>query len=493
MECCLSTLKHQFDFAHGGFGNAPKFFHPAALEFILDQYFFSRAGWIRAVIEKTLEGMGKGGVYDQLGGGFHRYSVDERWVVPHFEKMSYDNASLLAVYSKAFSFLKKPFFREIALGIMRWAREVLSDTLRGGFYASQDADINLHDDGNYYTWTQREVEALLTPEEAAVLLPHFDIEAQGEMHHDPSRNVLFVAREPEILARDLELKPEEVLRRLESGKRKLLEARKKRKIPFVDPTLYSNWNGMWIRAFLVAYRSLKEPALKDFALKTLDRFLTQGFLSGRGMARFLSEEGTPLEGFLEDQVEILAAALEAFEVTADPGYLEFSEKLARILLERYSAQDGGFFDIPAPKEEGHLRFREKRIQDTPASSPNATAAGALLKLYHLTERKEYLEKGGALLGFFHKEAGALSYFAAGYVRALDFYLKGAVKVVVTGKKEDPLFQRLHERALLSPCPYLVILPRIKEAEPAQAVVWRGKSCRPVTDHPEELSQQILGI
>jgi len=492
VERCLSTLKHQFDFAHGGFGNAPKFFHPSALEFILDQYFFSRASWLKAVIEKTLEGMGKGGVWDQLGGGFHRYSVDERWVVPHFEKMSYDNASLLAVYSKAFSLLQKPFFREIALGIIRWAREVLIDMKRGGFYASQDADINLHDDGDYYTWTEREVETLLTPEEASVLLPHFDIETQGEMHHDPSRNVLFVAREPESLARDLELKPQEVSERLESAKRKLLEARKKRKTPFVDQTLYSNWNGMWIRAYLLAYRSLKEPALKEFALKTLERFREKGFLEGKGMVRFLSEEEVPTEGFLEDQVEMLAAALEAFEVTRDPDYLEFSEKLARILLERYSAEDGGFFDIPFSKEEGHLSFRERRIQDTPAPSPNATAGWALLKLYHLTEQKEYLKKVESLLRFFHQEANALSYFAAAYVRALDFYLKGAGKVVISGKKEDPLFQRLHETALFNFRPYLVILPLTREAR-AQATVCVGKTCQPATDHPEELARQIFGI
>lgn len=492
IERCLSTLKHQFDFTHGGFGNAPKFFHPSALEFILDQYFFSRAGWLKAVIEKTLEGMGKGGIYDQLGGGFHRYSVDERWVVPHFEKMSYDNASLLVVYSKALSLLKKPFFREIALGIIRWTQDVLTDAKRGGFYASQDADIDLHDDGDYYTWTQREVEQLLTPEEASVLLSHFDIEVQGEMYHDPSRNVLFVNREPESLARDLELKLEEVLRRIESAKRKLLEARKKRKTPFVDRTLYSNWNGMWIRAYLAAHRSLKDQRLKDFALKTLDRFIEKGFSLEKGMVRCLSEEDPPGEGLLEDQVEMLAAALEAFEVTSDSRYLEFSEKLARILLERYLAEDGGFFDIPFSKEEGHLRFRERRIQDTPAPSPNATAAWAFLKLYHLTEQKEYLEKVESLLRFFHQEANTLSYFAAGYARVLDFYLKGATKILLGGKREDPLFQSLREVSLFNFRPYLVILPLTKEAR-AQATVCVGKTCRPVTDNPEELVQQILGI
>ena len=510
IENCCSLLKHHFDFTHGGFGNAPKFFHPSALEFLLNQYVLSRESWLWAVIEKTLGTMGKGGIYDQLGGGFHRYSVDERWVVPHFEKMSYDNAALLSIYSKAFQLLERPFFREIASGILRWAREVTTDAERGGFFASQDADVNLHDDGNYYTWTKREVESLLTPEEAGVFLPHFDIEAQGEMYHDPSRNVLFVAREPEILARELELKPQEVIQRIESAKRKLLAARSKRKTPFVDETLYSNWNGLWIQAYFAAYRFLKDSTLKDFALKTLDRFRATAFVEGKGMARYWREGESGTEGLLEDQTEMLAASLDAFEVTADWSYLEFAEKLARILIERFAAEGGGFFDIATAKEEGHLRFRERRIQDSPNSSANATAAKSFLRLYHLTNRTEYLDPTESLLRFFYEEAKTLTYFACGYVTALDFYLKGATRVAIAGRREDPGFKQLHETALSLYHPGLVILPlpqnsqnfflepvfvplydEAKRRGRAVALICRGKTCLPLTESPEELVRQIM--
>lgn len=511
VEGTLYALKHQFDFTHGGFGNAPKFFHPSALEFLLQQYFFTRQNWMRSVIEKTLEAMGKGGVYDQLGGGFHRYSVDERWVVPHFEKMSYDNATLLSVYSRAFQLFGKSFYREIASGIIRWARESLIDSA-GGFYASQDADINSHDDGDYYTWTQREAEALLTKEEAQALLPYFGIEAQGEMLHDPSRNVLFVAREPEILARELELKPQEVMKRLESAKRKLWEARKKRKAPFVDQTLYTNWNGMWIRAYFAGYRSLGDSGLKEFALRTLNRFMEKGFQPGKGMVRFLAEEETSREGLLEDQSEILAASLDAFEITAERKYLDFAGNLAQILLERFSAKEGGFYDIPEAREEGHLRFREQRIQDSPAYSPNATAALALLRLHHLTQNNEYLKKAEELLRFFHEEAKALAYFAAGYVSALDFYLKDVTKVVIAGKREDDLFRKLHETALFTFRPHLVVSPLTEELRTLSAdssldllfqetrrvghglaLVCSGKTCKPVVDSPEGLQAQIVEL
>ncbi len=511
IEGTLYTLKHQFDFTHGGFGNAPKFFHPTALELLIRQYFFNRQSWLRSVIEKTLDAMGKGGVYDQLGGGFHRYSVDERWVVPHFEKMAYDNAALLSIYSNAFQFFGKPFYCEIASGIIRWVRESFSDPA-GGFYASQDADINSHDDGDYYTWTQRESEALLAKEEAQALLPYYNIEAQGEMHHDPSRNVLFIAREPEVLARELELKPQEVIKRIESGKRKLLDARKKRKTPFIDQTLYTNWNGAWIRAYFAAYRALRESELKEFALKTLDRFLQKGFQPEKGMARFLADDESPREGFLEDQAEILMASIEAFEITGNTDYLNFAKKLAEILLRRFSAKSGGFYDMAETKEEGHLRFREQRIQDSPSCSPNATAALAFLKLHYLTENPEYLKKVEELLRFFHEETKALSYFAAGYVGVLDFYLKGATKIVIAGKKGDLLFRKLHETALFNFRPYTALFPlaedsghltldpslnavveEAKKIKRALALVCVGKTCKPLTDSPTELEKQILEI
>lgn len=424
LESCLAHLKQQFDFAHGGFGNPPKFFHPSALEFALHQYSLSKQAWIRAVIEKTLEAMGKGGIYDQLGGGFHRYSIDERWVVPHFEKLSPDNASLLLVYSKAFQVLQKPFYREIAQGILCWVRENLSDRERGGFYASQDADTNRLDDGNYYTWTRREAEALLTAEERAALLPHFDIEAQGEMSHDPSRNVLFVAKEPEILARELELKPREVSRRIESAKLKLLEARKKRRTPFVDRTLYSGWNGLWIRSMLTAASVFQDSELKEFSLKTLNRFQAEAWNPETGMTRFLAEVDPAPDGLLEDQVEMLAAAWEAFQVTAEKSYLDFAEAIAKILRDRFWGPDGGFFDTPDSKEEGHLRIRHRGIQDSSSYSPNATAARVLLNLYHVTQNQEYRERAETLLRFFYEKAKGVGYFAAAYALALDFYLKG---------------------------------------------------------------------
>src|SRR5579864_8528470 len=198
-----------FDREHGGFGSAPKFPHPAALDLLIERYGRSSGAALRRqpgaavptqtpgsgdvdalrnLVLTTLEHMALGGVYDQLAGGFHRYSVDERWVVPHFEKMCYDNSELLKNYVHAYQVTGEEFFAEVARDIIRWMDEWLSDRERGGFYASQDADINMDDDGDYFTWTLDETRAVLTEEEAQVATLRYDINEIGEMHHNPAKN-----------------------------------------------------------------------------------------------------------------------------------------------------------------------------------------------------------------------------------------------------------------------------------------------------------------
>ncbi len=207
-----------FDARNGGFGQAPKFPHPSAAR-LADRTICTRGCGERLgqgsnsrghravanVVVTTLEKMARGGVYDQLAGGFHRYSVDERWVVPHFEKMCYDNSELLKTYVHAYQATGNSFFADVARDIIRWMDEWLSDRERGGFYASQDADISMDDDGDYFTWTIDEARAVLTPEEAQVAALHYDINEIGEMHHNPAKNVLFVRASVEEIARRMNL------------------------------------------------------------------------------------------------------------------------------------------------------------------------------------------------------------------------------------------------------------------------------------------------
>src|ERR1041384_5885814 len=222
-----------FDSTNGGFGNAPKFPHPGALDLLIDQYARTKDENLRKVFATTLEKMANGGVYDQLAGGFHRYSVDERWVVPHFEKMSYDNSELLKNYVHGFQATGESYFALVARDIIRWMDDLLSDRENGGFYGSQDADISLDDDGDHFTWSMDEAKSVLSEDEFKVAQLYYDIYEVGEMHHDPTRNVLHVRATIDQIGVRLGMQHDRVAAVLESAKRKMMEAREKRPLPFI--------------------------------------------------------------------------------------------------------------------------------------------------------------------------------------------------------------------------------------------------------------------
>src|SRR3984957_1485977 len=200
VEKMVQSALEKFDRHHGGFGSQPKFAHPSAIDLLLDVAARTGNEAAREAATVTLEKMARGGVYDHLGGGFHRYSVDEAWVVPHFEKMLYDNAELLKNYVHAFQSYVDPESARVAKDIIRWMDTWLTDRERGGFYASQDADIDLDDDGDYFTWTRAEAAAVLTPEEREIAAAYYDIGDLGDMHHNPAKNVLHVKHTLEAVA-----------------------------------------------------------------------------------------------------------------------------------------------------------------------------------------------------------------------------------------------------------------------------------------------------
>src|SRR5437870_1690565 len=208
------------------------------------------------MVEATLEKMARGGVCDQLAGGFHRYSVDERWLVPHFEKMSYDNSELLRNYLHAWQVTQNSLLREKAESIIGWVNEVLSDKENGGFYASQDADYSLDDDGDYFTWTLDEARSVLTPEESRAIELYYDIETHGEMHHNAAKNVLWIARGFEEIARTLGREADDIVTIKLNAEAKMMKARRERPTPFVDKTMYVSWNAMFVSAYLEASRVL---------------------------------------------------------------------------------------------------------------------------------------------------------------------------------------------------------------------------------------------
>ncbi len=500
-----STLR-MFDPHNGGFGRAPKFPHGSAMDLLIARYAATRDEHLQAVIETTLQKMAQGGVYDQLAGGFHRYSVDERWCVPHFEKMSYDNSELLKNYLRAWQATQQPLFRETAEGIITWVNQVLSDQKNGGFYASQDADYSLEDDGDYFTWTVDEVRAALTPDEARVAALYYDIEPHGEMHHNPAKNVLWVARSTEDIAKSLRRDESEVRLLLAGAQRKMLDARWKRPAPFVDATLYTGWNAMFCSAYLEAARVLGRKGCREFALRTLDRILNEAWNDQRGFAHRVG--GPWLDGVLEDYVFTAIALLDAYEDTLDRRYFDAAERGLVFALENfYDNEHGGFFDrskLAAPL--GGLDVRRKPLQDSPTPAANAAAVIALKRLHAFSGRALYHHCAQQTLEAFAGVVPQYGLFAASYGLAAELHVHHPVQVIVTGAEGDPSSRALEEaahracrfgkavlrvtpeRLAASPLPPALAetVPQLDAGKP-QALVCAGTSCLPPITDSERLA------
>jgi uncharacterized protein len=452
--------------------------------------------------------MARGGVYDQLAGGFHRYSVDERWLVPHFEKMSYDNSELLKNYLHGWQVTHNPFLRETAEGIIGWVNEVLSDQENGGFYASQDADYSLDDDGDYFTWSLEELRAALLPDEARVMELYYDVEAHGEMHHNPAKNVLWMAHNSGEIATQLGLDDVTVRLTIATAKGEMLAARLPRPTPFVDTTMYVSWNAMFVSAYFESARTLGGSLGTNcyiFALKTLDRMLKEAWTESRGFGHRIG--GPALEGSLDDQVFSVLALLDAYETTLDPRYFTAAQKTMDLAVERYGdAEGGGFFDRPSDAAPmGGLDVRRKPFQDSPTPSANSVAAIALVRMHAFTGDDRYYAFAKKTLEAFAGIAPQYGLFAATYGLAATLFANHPLQVVVTGPANDPAAQALESAAhrvyrfgksvlrVTPETPQLHLAGALKETLPhlpvgkPAAVVCSGQTCFPPTSDPKQLT------
>jgi uncharacterized protein YyaL (SSP411 family) len=507
VDAQIKSITQLFDIKNGGFGRAPKFPHSSAIDLILERYQQTKEKHLLAMAETTLEKMARGGVYDQLAGGFHRYSVDERWLVPHFEKMSYDNSELLKNYLHGWQLTQNPFLRETAEGISGWVNEVLSDQENGGFYASQDADFSLDDDGDHFTWTLDEVRAVLTPEESRAIELYYDVEARGEMHHNPAKNVLWIASDAADIAKQLGLDETAARLTIARAKGKLLAARIPRPTPFIDKTMYVSWNAMFVSAYLDAARVLggsPGTSCRGFALKTLDRMLKEVWSETRGFGHRIG--GPALEGSLDDQVFSVIALLDAYETTLDPRYFTAAKKTMDLAIARYGdAEGGGFFDRPSDAAPmGGLDVRRKPFQDSPTPSANSVAAIALVRMHAFTGDDRYHAFAQKTLEAFAGIAPQYGLFAATYGLAATLFAHHPIQVVISGPANDPTARALEAAAhcvfrlgksvlrVTPETPQLHLAGALKETLPhlpagkPLAVVCSGQTCLPPTSDPTQL-------
>ncbi len=516
-----SILK-QFDPRFGGFGSQPKFPHASALDLLIDiatrpGQDAKRAELARNAAQVTLTKMSQGGVYDQLAGGFHRYSVDERWVVPHFEKMLYDNTELLRNYVHAYQSFVKPDFAHVASEIIRWLDTTMTDRERGGFYASQDADIDLDDDGDYFTWTRAEAQAVLTAEEWAVASKYWDIGDVGDMHHNPQKNVLHVRHSVADVAKDAGVMLEEAVARLSVARAKLMQARQARPTPYIDRTLYTSWNAMAVTAYLEAARALRLDAAKEFALKTLDRLLVQAWDGSSEVTHVIAyaDEQAPagsarVPGMLDDYAFLTHAAIDGWLATGKIAYYRAAISLAEVMVARFYDRTAGAFvdtalDEAEDKRLGVLTARRKPLQDAPTPAGNPTAISALLRLETLSGRREFKEIAEDSLESFAGIVEHFGLYAGSYALALQRLLHDPVQVVVVGRGEEA--NRMEAAAMarfsvnktvirLSPRQVGEDLPEalaetvgqmpVPDGAAAWALVCTGRTCMPPVTGYEEL-------
>jgi uncharacterized protein len=457
VDAAVADITRQFDPIHGGFGGAPKFPHSSALELLLRRHGRGGDQELLSIVARTLEKMGRGGVYDQLGGGFHRYSVDAAWIVPHFEKMLYDNAGLLANYAHAYQAGGPPVFRDLAAGIAGYIRGTLMDAAEGGFYTSQDADISLHDDGDYYTWTKDEAAAALSSEELAAATLRYHLDGSGEMHHDPRRHVLYIDKDTDAIAALLGRPDGEVRGVLTQAQTRLLASRSARTAPFVDRSIYAGWNGMMISAFFAAARLPGLAGIADDALRALERIVRDAHARGHGFRHAVAPPGG-IGGLLDDQVHMAAALLDAFEHTGEPRYLRLAAETMDYVVTEYRAPSGAFYDVAAvspgaaPPDAAKnmpagLGLPYVPVQDAPTPSGNGVAVLALERLAAVTGEARYRDEAERALRACapgHVEQGL---FTATLGLALDSHLAPPLHVVVIGPRQDARTRALHAAAL----------------------------------------------
>jgi uncharacterized protein len=517
----VESAVRQFDSRYGGFGSQPKFPHPAAIDLLIDVAGRTGSEAPRQAAIVTLEQMARGGVYDQLAGGFHRYSVDERWVVPHFEKMLYDNAGLLANYVRAFQTFVDADAARVARDIIRWLDEIMTDRERGGFYASQDADLSLDDDGDYFTWTRDEAAAVLTPTEMAVATVFYDIGEIGDMHHNPAKNVLHRRLTIDEAAKRAGVSVADAERELRSAKQKLLAARALRPTPYIDKTIYTSWNALAISAYFEAARVLDLEESRQFALKTLDRILSEGWDPQRGLAHVIAYseagvEGRYIAGVLDDYAFLLHALIDAWQATGSRKYYDLAVEIGESMIARfYDPTGGAFFDTEITNDSalGALSARRKPLQDTPTPAGNPAAAAGLLRLEALSGRSDFREKAEDTLENFAGIVEHFGLYAGTYGLALELLLLPPVQVVIIGEgveakklaaiataryavnKQVIVLHPSQATAENLPPVLAETLPHLPElgSGTAFAVVCRGTSCQPPTRDPEKLLEELNAV
>ena len=426
---CAEQISHAYDSDHGGLGQAPKFPNPGVYELFLRYYYHANGQRYLDMVIHTLTKMAEGGIYDHLGGGFHRYSVDAKWLVPHFEKMLYDNAQLLRIYSQAFCITKDPFFKRIVDETVTYLlREMLHP--EGGFYSTQDADSE-GEEGKYFVWTQNQIMELLGEERGEIFCRIYGVSEAGNFE---DKNILRLSLTVDDASKFFRRSHGEIEALITDGKRKLFSEREKRIKPFRDEKVITAWNGLLLSGLAEAIKISPQPATLEAARRLIDFIFSKLFHSGRLYHSYKDGQAKHL-GYLDDYSFLALGLVDFYETIFDRPALERAEQLAEIMLQEFwDDADSAFFYTGKSHEP--LISRTKPVFDGSIPSGNAAATLLLIRLYYLTGREDYLKRAEKVLRSYYDVMESQPFGFAHLLCALDFYLNKPKEIVVVGRRED---------------------------------------------------------
>ncbi len=489
---CADTLMGTFDHRHGGFGRAPKFPHGIELSFFLRHYKATGdLGFLRAA-EQALTAMADGGIYDHLGGGFARYSTDEKWLVPHFEKMLYDNALLTPVYGEAYQITGNPRYRAVVIETLDWVLREMTDST-GGFYSAMDADSE-GEEGKFYVWSKEEIGQLLG-DQADLFCHYYNVSDQGNWE---GKNILHRSDETERLRRDRN--EGEIDRVIAEGKRMLFEARHRRVRPGIDDKILTSWNGLMLSALCRGYQVTGEERFLQAAIRNAS-FIQQTLVRG-GVLTHSYREGKHSEGeFLEDYAFLLRGLIDLFETdpAGDNDWIGFADQLATRAVALFMDGDGHFYLRPADAPDLIMRPRDETDGAIPAAG--SIIMKALLKLERITGNKDHLH---AAIKALRAVAGLIDKYPSGTASAalaLQYYTGDKIEIVLVGSgaEREAMRRAIYDRFI----PDRVVAmsetgrepwPLFEGREPgngqATAYVCRNSVCRLPATTLVQLSEQL---
>lgn len=441
----FTTIQKIYDEEYGGFGSGNKFPRPVVFNFLLDYYYHTKDFKSLDMVTFSLKKMYEGGMYDHLAGGFHRYSVDNIWRVPHFEKMLYDQAQLITTYVNTYLVTKNKFFLFVAEDTAHYVLENLQNN-DGGYFSAEDAESapdaaepKAKEEGAYYIWQKDEIEKILGKEEAKIFNFYYGIEQHGNTINDPhevfgTKNVLFILNDIFDTAKHFERTPEEIARIIDDSRTLLLKERVKRPKPGLDDKILTSWNGLMISALANIYKVTGNALYLESAVKAVG-FIKNNLYKDKALLHRYRDGESRFEGTLEDYAYLISGLLDLYEAAFDIKNLEFAIELNDITVDKfYDNENGGFFDVGSEIKDVILKTKDTYDGAEPAG--NSIQIMNMLRLGYMTDNKDLIEKAEQSLKLFSYDINRLPFSSPQMLCALSFILNSPKEIIITGELKN---------------------------------------------------------